>query len=156
MTAGGAQATEVRQLQRLVQEFVRSFGLLITKQTPCGHPVSPSHAHALMVLLEREGDRTTQSELGEQLGIDKSNVARLCARMHDEGHVMQEVSEEDARGRKLSLTLKGKRMAEQLKGASLARFQRVLHGVPPSKRRQLLDSLQLLNASVALLAPVPS
>jgi DNA-binding MarR family transcriptional regulator len=140
----------------LVQEFVRSFGLLITKQTPCGHPLSPSHAHALMVLLEREGEGTTQSSLGAQLGIDKSNVARLCARMHDEGHIVQEVSAEDARGRTLELTAKGKRMAEQLKGASLARFQRVLHGVPLAKRRQLLDSLQLLNASVALLAPVPS
>jgi DNA-binding MarR family transcriptional regulator len=154
MTLGGAQVSEVRQLQRLVQEFVRSFGLLITKQTPCGHPVSPSHAHALMILLEREGDSTTQSDLGVHLGIDKSNVARLCARMHEEGHVLQEVSAEDARGRRLSLTVKGRRMAEQLKGASLARFQRVLHGVPPAKRRQLLDSLQLLNASIALLAPV--
>jgi DNA-binding MarR family transcriptional regulator len=142
----------------LVQEFVRSFGLLITKQTPCGHPVSPSHAHALMVLLEREGEGegATQSSLGAQLGIDKSNVARLCARMHDEGHIVQEVSAEDARGRTLELTAKGKRMAEQLRGASLARFQRVLHGVPLGKRRQLLDSLQLLNASVALLAPVQS
>jgi len=156
MTAGRAQASDVRQLQRLVQELVRSFGLLVTKQTPCGHPVSPSHAHALMVLLERDGDHTTQSELGAQLGIDKSNVARLCARMHEEGHVVQEVSAEDARGRELNLTAKGKRMAEQLKGASLARFQRVLHGVPLGKRRQLLDSLQLLNASVALLDPVPS
>lgn len=146
----------MRQLQRLVQEFVRSFGLLITRQTPCGHPVSPSHAHALMVLLEREGESegTTQSTLGAQLGIDKSNVARLCARMHDEGHVVQEVSAEDARGRTLELTAKGKRMAEQLKVASFARFQRVLQGVPLGKRRQLLDSLQLLNASVALLAPV--
>jgi DNA-binding MarR family transcriptional regulator len=156
MVAGRAQASDVRQLQRLVQEFVRSFGLLVTKQTPCGHPVSPSHAHALMILLERAGDHTTQSDLGAQLGIDKSNVARLCARMHEEGHVVQEVSAEDARGRELNLTAKGKRMAEQLKGASLARFQRVLHGVPLGKRRQLLDSLQLLNASVALLDPVPS
>jgi DNA-binding MarR family transcriptional regulator len=156
MTAGRAQPSDVRQLQRLVQELVRSFGLLVTKQTPCGHPVSPSHAHALMVLLERDGDHTTQSDLGAQLGIDKSNVARLCARMHEEGHVVQEVSAEDARGRELNLTAKGKRMAEQLKGASLARFQRVLHGVPLGKRRQLLDSLQLLNASVALLDPVPS
>jgi DNA-binding MarR family transcriptional regulator len=156
MTPGSAQTSDVRQLQRLVQEFVRSFGLLITKQTPCGHPVSPSHAHALMVLLEREGDSTTQSDLGAQLGIDKSNVARLCARMHGEGHVVHAVSAEDARGRTVDLTAKGKRMAEQLKGASLARFQRVLHGVPQGKRRQLFDSLQLLNASVAQLAPVQS
>ncbi len=150
--AARAQAPneDVAELQRQVQSFVRSFGLLVTKETPCGHPVSPSYAHALMVLLEREGAQlaTSQSDLGARLGIDKSNVARLCERLHAQAHAVQARSTEDGRSRQLKLTAKGRRMAEQIAGASFERFQRVAKGVPPNKRAALLESLSALNAAV--------
>ncbi len=139
------------ELRLLVQRFVRSFGLLVTRQTPCGHPVSPSYAHALMVLLEREGALTTQTDLAVALGIDKSNVARLCARLEAEGHAEQTPLPEDARSRQLELSARGRRLAEQLKASSLQRFQRVLRAVPAAKRTQLLESLVLLNDAVACL-----
>ena len=143
----------VAALQGLVQSFVRSFGLLIAKETPCGHPVSPSYAHALMVLLEREGDElhTSQSDLGARLGIDKSNVARLCARLHSQGHAIQEPSPDDGRSRHLRLTAKGRRMAENIQNSSLERFRRVAAAVAPEKRQVLLDSLAALNAAVMTL-----
>jgi DNA-binding MarR family transcriptional regulator len=144
---------QVEELQSLVQAFVRSFGLLVTKQTPCGHPVSPSYAHALMALLEREGAEveTTQSDLGERLGIDKSNVARLCAKLHAEGHAIQEASPDDARSRQLRLTTKGRRMAEKIQSSSFERFRRVAAAVAPEQRQVLLDSLTALNAAVSTL-----
>jgi hypothetical protein len=43
-----SKAATARELQASVQAFVRSFGLLVTKQNPCGEPISPSIAHALM------------------------------------------------------------------------------------------------------------
>src|ERR1039457_1643788 len=93
-------------LRRLIQTFIRSIGLLAGDQTPCGQPLAVSHAHALMVLLEatREDNRLTQRELGQVLGIDKSNVARLCRRMESAGHVVQSRSADDGRARLLSLT----------------------------------------------------
>jgi hypothetical protein len=44
-----------------------------------------------MFLLARSGDATppTQQALGEALGIDKSNVARLCGKMERQGHITQ-------------------------------------------------------------------
>jgi len=42
-------------------------------------------------------------------------------------------------------------MAEQIAGASLERFRRVVRGVPPNKRAALLDSLAVLNAAVEAL-----
>ena len=154
--AAGPSVTdaEARKLQASVQAFVRSFGLLVTRQTPCGQPVSPSHAHALMLLLEREqaGVTTTQWELAEHLGLDKSSVARLCARLQSEEHATQARVPEDGRSRRLELTPRGRRMATNIRAASLERFRRVAEAVPTAKRKSLLDSIELLNVAIATLA----
>ncbi|MDF3067800.1 MAG: transcriptional regulator, MarR family [Polyangiaceae bacterium] len=144
---------DVARLKRAVQEFTRSFGLLVTKQTPCGLPVSPSYAHCLMLLLERERQalQTSQSEIGEQLTIDKSNIARLCRKLEKAGHASQQRDPDDGRGRLVELTGKGRRMAERLEAASDERFLRVLEAVPTAQRPQLLASLTLLIEAVGAL-----
>ncbi|MFI5120293.1 MAG: MarR family winged helix-turn-helix transcriptional regulator, partial [Thermoanaerobaculia bacterium] len=100
-----ASDIEATRLRLLIQTFIRSSGLLAGDQTPCGHPVAVSHAHALMVLLEtaRKARPVTQRELGQALGIDKSNVARLCRRMESAGHLVQSRSKDDGRARLLAL-----------------------------------------------------
>lgn len=144
---------DVDRLKELIQEFVRSFGLLVVKQTPCGFPLSPSHAHCLMVLLERElqGTETSQTELGKRLAIDKSNIARLCRKLQSSGHATQTRAPTDGRGRLLQLTPKGRRMAEKLQHSSQARFGRVLGGVPTAERGALLSSLETMIKAVRLL-----
>src|SRR6187549_3310855 len=78
-------------LRTSIQRFVRSFGLLNGDQTPCGMALSPSQAHALMALLDRErrGETSTQQDLVKVLGVDKSNVTRLCAKLLQTGHLAQ-------------------------------------------------------------------
>jgi DNA-binding MarR family transcriptional regulator len=144
---------DVEQLRALVQTFVRRFGLLITKATPCGQPLSPSHAHALMVLLERAGRRarTSQSDLGAALGIDKSNVARLCARMEAAGHVTQQRPAEDGRARLVRLTSRGAKLARRIEQGSRRRFERVVAGIAPRHRQPLFESLACLNAALEAL-----
>lgn len=144
---------DVARLKRSVQEFTRSFGLLVTKQTPCGFPLSPSHAHCLMLLREREarGLLTSQSEIGERLTIDKSNIARLCTKLAKAGHATQRRDPQDGRGRLVELTVKGRRMAKRLEVASDERFARVLGAVPAAQRSRLLTSLALLNEAVRVL-----
>src|SRR4051812_5939543 len=95
----GAAHQDVEEMRAHVQQFVRRFGLLVTRQTPCGFPVSPSYAHALMLLLRRGsgGIATLQSDLAAGLGIDKSNVARLCERMVSAGHALQTIPPGDGR-----------------------------------------------------------
>jgi DNA-binding MarR family transcriptional regulator len=145
--------SQAQGLQASVQAFVRTFGLLVTKQTPCGQPVSPSHAHALMILLDRErlGLSTSQSDLAEHLGLDKSNVARVCARLQAEEHAKQDVAPDDARSRRVELTQRGRRMATNIHAASLERFRRVLASVPSRKRKAVLESLELLRLAVGTL-----
>lgn len=137
-------------LRRSVQRFVRSFGLLATSATPCGAPLPLSHAHAQMFLLARSGDATppTQQALGEALGIDKSNVARLCGKMERQGHITQIRSPTDGRARLLALTTRGRRAARETDEASRQRFARVLAAVPAELRDSLLVSLEALNAAI--------
>ncbi len=145
---------QARELQGSVQTFVRTFGLLLTKQTPCGQPVSPSYAHALMLLVEREsaGLVTTQSELAVELGLDKSSIARLCARLEADARINQQRGAKDGRSRQLELTARGRKQATEIQGASQARFRRVLEAIPPGKRQAVLGSLQLLTQAVATLS----
>lgn len=151
--ANAFSESDVARLKLLIQTFVRNFGLLVTKQTPCGQPISPSHAHCLMVLLarEREGGETTQSDLGEQLSIDKSNIARLCSKLQRDGHATQARSPTDGRGRVVSLTVKGRRMAQRLEEASDERFRKILKAVPAGSRESMLASLRTLVLAVGVL-----
>ena len=145
--------SDVGRLKFLVQGFASTFGLLVTKQTPCGLPISPSHAHCLMVLLERDREavETTQSDLGERLGINKSNVARLCSKLQRDGHALQVRSPDDGRERVVSLTAKGRRMGERLEVASDERFGRILKAVAPAARQPVLASLATLIEAVRVL-----
>lgn len=146
---------DAAQLRRLLQDVVRGFGLLSAHETPCGQPVSPSNAHALMVLLERKrlAQPTSQTDLGASLGIDKSNVTRLCGRMEAAGHVLQRRSTEDLRSRRVELTPEGSALAARIEAASHARFAALITAVPAAKRRPLLDCLAELNVAVQALRP---
>jgi len=141
------------ELRHVVQRFFRCFGALSASVTPCGKPLSMAHAHALMLLLEQP--EMSQQELGRELNIDKSNVARLCAKLVESGHARQRASESDGRSRRVSLTADGKRLARDVDAASHARFDAVLAGLPKAKRRELIGSLEQLVAVVeATLAPL--
>lgn len=149
----GTKAEIARSLQVSIQTFVRSFGLLVTKQTPCGQPISPSIAHALMLLLDREeeGLSTFQHELAELLGLDRSSVQRLCSRLEAEGRIKQAPAPDDARSRQIQLTASGQRLAANIQAASLERFTRIVGAIPASKRQPLLDALEVLTAAVLTL-----
>jgi DNA-binding MarR family transcriptional regulator len=132
----------VEELRRVTQRFFRRFGALAADSTPCGKPLSMAHAHALMVLAAR--GETTQQALGAELCIDKSNVARLCAKMVRARHVTQRPSERDGRSRLVSLTARGARLAEEVDAASRARFGALLGGIPAPHRAGVIVALHHL------------
>lgn len=125
-----------------MQRLFRSFGALANDATPCGKPLPMAHAHALMVLLAR--GELSQQELGKALSIDKSNVARLCAKMVEAGHARQKPNEHDARSRMVSLTSQGQRLASEVDVSSRERFEALLGALPKGRRSQLLGALNEL------------
>jgi DNA-binding MarR family transcriptional regulator len=108
-----------------------------------------------MVLLEtaRKGERATQRELGQALGIDKSNVTRLCRRMESAGHLVQSRSADDGRARLLSLTKRGARAAKNVERSSRDRFQQLVSAIPRESRAGVLSALSCLNQALALTDP---
>ena len=104
-----------------------------------------------MVLVERarKGKRLTQRELGQALGIDKSNVARLCRRMESAGHLVRNRSADDGRARLLSLTARGARLAKNVERSSRDRFQALMSAIPRKSRAGVLSSLARLNDALA-------
>jgi DNA-binding MarR family transcriptional regulator len=146
---------DAERLRAAVHAFVRSFGLLGADQTPCGKPVPVSYAHALLFLLDagQRDEHPTQQCLGSALRIDKSNVARLCARMERAGHLVQRRSPDDGRSRLVALTARGRRLAEQVDSASRERFARLLDATPAPLRESLSESLEALAAAASTLDP---
>jgi DNA-binding MarR family transcriptional regulator len=146
---------EVERVRAAIHAFVRSFGLLAGDRTPCGKPIPASYAHALLFLLDagRREDRPTQQRLGHALRIDKSNVARLCAKMEEAGHVVQRRAPDDGRSRLLALTARGRALAEQVDASSRERFGRLLAATPAPLRSSLAASLEALARAASTLDP---
>jgi DNA-binding MarR family transcriptional regulator len=133
-----------------VQTFVRDFGLLAQDATPCGKPLATSHAHALMILLD-ETRTLSQKDLADELGLDKSNVTRLCQKMEAEGQIEQVRGEEDARVRRLKLTSRGAKLAREIEQSSKDRFASLLKAVPAAERARVFEGLELLSRAVRTL-----
>ena len=146
-------AAQSDDLRRLMQRLFRRFGALATDQTPCGRPLSVAHAHALMVLLSK--GEATQRDLGADLSIDKSNVARLCAKMVEAGHAIQRADEGDGRSRRVSLTARGRRLAREVEASSADRFSALLSAVPAGRRAHVIESLRHLVAALDVLPASP-
>jgi DNA-binding MarR family transcriptional regulator len=142
-------------LRRQVQRFVREFGLLADDRTPCGAPLSPREAHALMIVLERErlSDPPRQNDLAATLGIAKCNVTRLVQRLRRDGRIQQRPREDDGRARILRLTQKGRRLAETIERTSRARFETLLADIPAEGHELVLSALALLNDAIGKRSP---
>lgn len=137
---------QVDELRGLLQRLFRMFGALGADTTPCGQPLPMAHAHALMILSSR--GELTQQELGAELCIDKSNVARLCAKMVDAGHVVQAAGAQDRRSRMVSLTAAGTRLAREVNSASRQRFGALLTSMKVSHRAPVIRALGQLVAAI--------
>jgi DNA-binding MarR family transcriptional regulator len=134
-----------------VQGFVRQFGLLVEDHTPCGVAIPLSQAHALLVLRERGGAPMRQKDLASALGLDKSSVARLCARLSEQGRVVQQRSEADGRARDVALTAKGRKLADRLEEASRSRFDCLLAAIPSRHRTAVVQALVTLHEAATTL-----
>ncbi len=137
---------EPLDLQRRVREFVRAFGLLASERTPCGLPVPISQAHALQVL--GESSAITQGALASRLCLDKSTTSRLVASLVERGWVVKERGELDRREARLALSAAGQTVLAELREASAARYHELLARIPPGKRAQVLEALDLLAAAL--------
>ena len=130
------------ELQRLVEQFVRSFGLHHPEQTPCGQPLSVAEAHTLMEL--DHAAPMSQQQLADRLGLQKSTVSRLVGGLERRGWIRRERATDDARAFDVWLTDEGIRITAQVATARAARFRAIIETIPLGDRSGVLTALQTL------------
>jgi DNA-binding MarR family transcriptional regulator len=136
----------VEELRQATQRFFRAFGVLSSGSTPCGKPIAMAEAHALMLLLQR--GEMSQQDLVQELRIDKSNVARLCAKLVEEGRATQRADTEDKRSRLVALTANGLKLAKEVDLSSRRRFAEVLSALPRGGAGVVVGALRDLTAAI--------
>lgn len=134
------------ELQRRVQKFIRSFGLLAQDHTPCGRPLPTSQAHALQVI--GQCGELTQQMLAERLNLDKSTTSRLVLQLVERGWAIKEVNPRDRRETLLQLSAQGQVVLGEIQQASADKYHALLKRIPLEKRPQVLEALDLLTEAL--------
>ena len=108
------------QLREQVQTFIRRFGLLEQEHTPCHYPLSPSQAHALQVLGQR--DQLPLYQLAAHLHLEKSTVSRLVNTLVERGWVERTINPENRREVLLKLSSAGHTIFEEVHRSASATY----------------------------------
>ncbi len=137
---------DAQGLREAFHSLIRRFGLLDTTRTPCGQPISVTHAHALMEVLHDVGLK--QGDLASTLGLSKSAVSRMAAELERRGWIERHADTDDGRVRRLKLTARGRRLAQRVDEASIERFSAMLEGIPPTTRAQTVSMLEVLQRAI--------
>ncbi len=95
-------------------------------------------------LLQQEGRKTVR-ELAEGLGLDTSTVTRVVDVLVRDGLLSRTRDElQDRRRVFVSLTVRGRRLAKKLQDCADEYCERILVGIPPGRRDDVLQSLRVL------------
>jgi len=128
--------TTLRQASRQV---VREWGLL---SSPWGlSDCSPTECHTLVEI--RRAGRPTAVELTARLGLEKSTVSRVVARLEKRGLIVAGRRADDRRHKPLSLTAAGRRQLEKIDGESNGQVGAALAVVTPAERATIISGMEL-------------
>jgi MarR family transcriptional regulator, lower aerobic nicotinate degradation pathway regulator len=109
---------------------------------------------ALFALLNylQSHENVIQQEIGAALGIDPSTMVALVDQLEDADLAKRRPRREDRRAREVVLTAKGRQTLERARELAKEVEGRVLHGLSPAERSQLVT---LLRKAFAAAPPQP-
>jgi len=108
--------------------------------------LTPRQFAVLMVIADEEG--LTQTGLVERTGIDRSTLADIVARLLGRGLIQRRRAKEDARAYAIKLTPQGARALREAQPGAAAADQKLLANLPPAKRQDFLDTLNLIVTAI--------
>jgi DNA-binding MarR family transcriptional regulator len=108
--------------------------------------LTPRQFAVLMVIADEEG--LTQTGLVERTGIDRSTLADIVARLLGRGLIQRRRTKEDARAYAIKLTPQGARALREAQPGAAAADQKLLANLPPAKRQDFLDTLNLIVTAI--------
>jgi DNA-binding MarR family transcriptional regulator len=139
------QRENVLELRSIMQQFIRSFGLLEQTKTPCGFSLSLSQVFALQ---ELEKQTLTITELAEKLQLERSSVSRLIDGLVKGGFVSRDLNENNRREVVLALTEKGTSSIHRVRDQSVDFYKTILGKMSDSEQAQFYESFKTFTNSL--------
>lgn len=133
------QRENVLELRNVIQQFIRSFGLLEKTTTPCGFSLSLSQVFALQEIEKRT---LTITELAEELQLERSSVSRLVDGLVKGGFVSRLLNENNRREVLLVLTEKGINAIQKLRDQSVNFYYSILGNMSEKEQEQFYNSFK--------------
>jgi DNA-binding MarR family transcriptional regulator len=96
----------------------------------------------LLLCLARSADGLSQSEIAEQLAVDRATLTELVRRMSAQGHVTVSRDPRDGRRRVATLTETGRDLVLDLYGPALEVNEQLFDPLTPEEADQLTGLLQ--------------
>ncbi|MEQ9518671.1 MAG: MarR family transcriptional regulator [Parvibaculum sp.] len=113
-----------------------------------GLELSEPQARVLAFLYRQEGG-LTQTQLAQELGMEKAPLGRLLDRMEEGGYVERRNLPADRRARMVFITDLGMSQLPAMKKTTRAVFSRAFGGVAEAKVDVLLDVLEAMRANLS-------
>ncbi len=136
------QSINVAEFRAALTDAYQRFNALQRGEKRC-FGVTMSQCMTLELL--QQGDHLMARDLAERLGLDTTTVTRVVDVLVRDGLVRRVRDEKDDRRRVfVSLTARGRGLAGKLEGCADAYCQRILAGIPASKRDDVMSALRLL------------
>lgn len=132
---------QIRRLEELGPVLVRGLQL-VGSPGAFGGEISFSQFLILQTLYEKEALR--MNELALILGVSKANVTGLVDRMVRARLIERMRSDDDRRVVFVSLSPRGRRVAQRMINSQRREWRRVMEGIPPHNLQIFLDSLEQL------------
>jgi MarR family transcriptional regulator, organic hydroperoxide resistance regulator len=136
------QRSDAAEFRAALTEAYQRFNALQRGEKRC-FGVTMSQCMTLELL--HQGDHLMGRDLAERLGLDTTTVTRVVDVLVRDGLVRRVRDEKGDRRRIfVSLTARGRGLAEKLEGCADAYCQRILARIPASKREDVMSALRLL------------
>ncbi|NLI97275.1 MarR family transcriptional regulator [bacterium] len=137
---------QVKRLEDLGPVLLRGLQL-IGSSTPFGSELSFSQYYILQTLLDKEAMQ--MNELALALGVSKANITGLVDRMVRARLLERMRSDEDRRVVFVTLSPKGRRVAQRLQNAQRRDWKRIMETLPVQNLEIFMDSLEQLSKALA-------
>ena len=125
---------------------VRRFNRFYTKQIGVldrGFLDSEFSLSEVRVLYEmRHRERTTATEIRQELGIDAAYLSRMLREFERKGMLVRRASRDDGRQRLLRLTAKGQRLFDALEARQHAAVADMLRELPGERQRDVVQAME--------------
>lgn len=99
--------------------------------------------YSVMSVLMQQGE-SDQVALAQHVGMDRTNIADVLARLEGRRLIDRSVHKDDRRMRRAKLTRKGRALIAQLDAGAARAHDRTIEALPPKARERLLSDLARL------------